>query len=108
MIFTTYWFLVAAFIFLICYSILHNASVRTILLIAFCAIFHAHFAGPAGVIPIIILGISTFFLGLSRKRFACTLGIILCVGALVGYKYSHFLCSGLLKLLHPGLASQLE
>jgi alginate O-acetyltransferase complex protein AlgI len=58
------------------------------------AIFHWHFAGPAGVAPIIALAIVTYATGLALSRdlagkyFAAT--CMLLVGTLIFYKYSEF------------------
>jgi alginate O-acetyltransferase complex protein AlgI len=108
MIFTTYWFLTAAAIFLFAYSVVRNSIARTILLIAFCALFHFHFAGPAGVVPIIIIGICTFSLALTRRKFACTIGIVMCACTLLMYKYSHFLLMNCLGRFHIQAISQLD
>jgi alginate O-acetyltransferase complex protein AlgI len=63
-------------------------------LLAASAVFHYHFAGPAGMTPIIILAILTFFAG--RNVHMPSGGtiframLVLIVGALVFYKYSAF------------------
>ncbi len=67
MIFSTYWFFAAVAVFLPLYWFAKTAKFRLPLLLAFCFFFHAHFAGPAGMAPIIVLGVITFFLGRSRK-----------------------------------------
>ena len=51
MIFTTYWFLAFAVLTLAIYWILPVATVRWWFLAAACVVFHAHFAGPAGMAP---------------------------------------------------------
>lgn len=101
MIFCTYWFLIFLCLFLPLYWLIKNPTLRLALLLVFCAIFHGHFAGAAGVIPIIFLGLITFALALladrwgqSKERaFTCGSGIAIVVGALVFYKYSHFILS---------------
>jgi len=63
-------------------------------LIGTSATFHYHFAGPAGVLPIIGLGIFTYFAGIrlarhpERRLFWIALGML--AGALGFYKYSAF------------------
>lgn len=63
-------------------------------LLAASVTFHWHFAGPAGVTPILILAVLTYATGLaisrgaSRAAFTVTCTIV--VGALLFYKYSDF------------------
>lgn len=90
MIFATYWFLAFVAIFLPLYWVLPPTLRKCWLLLA-CVVFHGHFAGPSGVIPIVILGLITYFSGLSRARWACIGTMTLCVLALCFYKYTHFL-----------------
>lgn len=58
------------------------------------AVFHWHFAGPAGVAPIIALAMATYATGLAiavdrtTKLFAVTCSLV--IGALLFYKYSEF------------------
>jgi alginate O-acetyltransferase complex protein AlgI len=106
MIFSTYWFLVAVAIFLPLYFFVKNPRVRFAALIAFCMIFHTHFAGPAGVVPIIILGVITYLTARTRNPLACAASIILCVAALCFYKYTSFFVNELLAHIHPVLATQ--
>jgi alginate O-acetyltransferase complex protein AlgI len=108
MIFCTYWFLAAAALFLPIYWLTKSAKIRLALLLLFCFVFHAHFAGPAGVAPIIVLGLITFFIGRSKNVVACSFGIALCVVALCFYKYTHFFFGELLSHIHPALGAQLD
>src|SRR2546421_8603848 len=88
MLFLTYWFvLFAAFTFPLYWLVRHRAARLTVLFV-FCAVFHTHFAGPAGVLPIVALGVVSYLAGLTRNRWLCLGGIVLCVAALVFYKYS--------------------
>jgi alginate O-acetyltransferase complex protein AlgI len=70
-------------------------SVKLVWLIATSATFHYHFAGPAGMAPIIGLGVFTYFAGLrlaqnpGRRIFWVALAML--AGALGFYKYSAFL-----------------
>ena len=107
MIFSTYWFLTALSIFLICYAV-SEPKLRVILLLAFCIIFHTHFAGSAGVMPIIGLGAATYILARSQDKRAQTLGIVACCLTLIFYKYSHFICRDLLGAIGTAQAKQLD
>jgi alginate O-acetyltransferase complex protein AlgI len=108
MIFATYWFIFAVAAFLPLYWFIPSARVRFFLLIAFCVVFHTHFAGPAGVIPIIFLGLMTFFVARSKSPAACLVGIATCVLALCFYKYTHFFVGQLLGRISPDLATQTD
>ncbi len=104
MIFLTYWFVIFAAAFFALYWVARPQILRQIVLLAGCVIFHAHFAGPAGVIPIIVLGLVTYLAGLSRNRYACRFAMTLCVLALVFYKYSLFLVHHVLANLSAEVA----
>ena len=108
MIFTTYWFALFALVFFPLYWAARPAGVRFGLLLVACLVFHAHFAGAAGVIPIVALAVVTFLAGLSRARWALISAMILSVLALVFYKYTHWLTLDLLAALHPAWANQLH
>src|SRR5262249_25036714 len=47
--------------------------------------------------PILILGVLTYLIGLSRNQWACLFGILVSVAALVFYKYTRFVCVDLLS-----------
>ncbi len=96
MIFNTYWFVFFAAAFFPIYWALRRPLARAAWLLASCVIFHFHFAGPAGVLPIVLLGIVTYLCALSRQRWLCVFAIALCVGALVAYKYVFFIFNSLL------------
>ena len=68
MIFLTYWFWGFAAIVLPLYWLVASPRVRLPLLVLTCAVFHTHFAGPAGVLPILGLGVLTYVIGLTRSR----------------------------------------
>jgi alginate O-acetyltransferase complex protein AlgI len=104
-IFATYWFLAFAAVFFPLFWLLRNAKARFGLLIGASAVFHTHYAGPAGVIPIIALGVAVYFLGLSSKKIANTIGIIACVAVLLTYKYSVFLITSFVSNIHAGLGA---
>jgi alginate O-acetyltransferase complex protein AlgI len=106
MLFTTYWFVIFVVIFFPVYWAVRWPVVRRGWLLAGCAVFHYHFAGPAGVLPIIILGSVTYLAGLSRRRLLCGLAIALAVLALAFYKYTLFLSQGVVALFAPELAAR--
>ena len=108
MIFNTYWFALFAAAFFPGYWLLRAPAWRGWWLLAGCAWFHAHFAGPAGVLPIAALGVVTYFCALSRRRAACYAAVVLCVAALVFYKYTRFLAAAVLAQISPGLAAGTE
>jgi len=90
-IFQTYWFIAFGVVFFPVYWLLGRAAWRRIWLMAGCLVFHFHFAGPAGMLPIIILGVLVYLAGLSANRKLCLAVVGVCVAALVGYKYTLFL-----------------
>jgi alginate O-acetyltransferase complex protein AlgI len=106
MIFTTYWFLIFAGLVVPVYWLCPWARARLWFLAAACALFHAHFAGPAGVIPILILMAITYGAGLTRDRRWCLAAIVACVLALCFYKYFLFLVGATLQPWQPALAAK--
>jgi alginate O-acetyltransferase complex protein AlgI len=105
-IFTTYWFQVFAIIVVAGYWLLQRRGPRLWFLGLACLIFHFHFAGPAGMAPIIVLMIATYFAGRKGSRSACSAAIALCVGTLCFYKYALFFISAAVHPLSPELAAQ--
>jgi alginate O-acetyltransferase complex protein AlgI len=97
-IFASYWFVAFALIFLPLFWLARLPRLRLVLLGVGCAIFHGHFAGPAGVIPIVILAVLTYLCGLTRRPAACVLGMLVCTAALVFYKYTRFLAESLMQV----------
>jgi hypothetical protein len=75
MLFLTYWFVLFAAALYPLYWFCPIATLRRHVLLACSVAFHTHFAGPAGVMPIIALGTLVYFAGLSRWRWPCYLGI---------------------------------
>jgi alginate O-acetyltransferase complex protein AlgI len=100
-IFATYWFFAFALLVVPVYWLLWTPLPRKVWLALACVVFHYHFAGPAGVLPVICLGIATFLAAYSRKRAYCFLAIALNVGALSFYKYTNLLTLHALGLLNP-------
>ena len=105
MIFTTYWFALFAAVFFPAYWLLRAPSLRSWWLLGGCAWFHAHFAGPAGVVPIAVLCVLTYCCALSRLRSLCYAAITVCVAALIFYKYTHFLSVEALAAVFPKLGA---
>lgn len=106
MIFTTYWFFVFAAILFPLYWLLPWRQARLGLLLVGCAIFHGHFAGAAGVIPIVVLAVATYLAGRSGRSSWCIATIILCVASLGIYKYSPFFVGSAVGLFDPQLAAR--
>lgn len=107
-IFNTFWFVAFAAIVVPVYWLLRKSFLRMPFLGIACLAFHYQFAGPAGMVPIIVLGVITYFIALTRNRVACAIGIALSVLALCFYKYTHFLTVDLLALLNPAWATVAE
>src|SRR5689334_4710010 len=101
MLFLTYWFVLFACVAFPLYWLVPVRSVRLAVLLTSCAVFHTHFAGPAGVLPIIALAVLTYAAGLSRSRTFCSLVITVCVLALVFYKYTTFLLVEVVGAVRP-------
>ncbi len=91
--FASYWFLIFSVIFFSSYWFCPIPYLRKFTILIASMTFHFHFAGPAGVLPIIFLGINTYFAGLSRNKKIQTFSILLCVGILIFYKYTVFIFS---------------
>jgi alginate O-acetyltransferase complex protein AlgI len=106
MIFTTYWFIAFAAIAFPLYWVVPWPRVRLYWLLAVCVFFHAHFAGAAGVLPIVVLALATYFAGRSGRAGWCAVVITLCVAALGIYKYAPFFTSTCIGWFDPNLAAQ--
>jgi alginate O-acetyltransferase complex protein AlgI len=107
MIFATYWFFVFALIVLPGYWALAKPWPRKIWLALACIVFHYHFAGPAGVLPIIVLGAMTFLCGQTARRTFCYAAIGVDIAALCFYKYTEFLSLHAVALVSPSLGQWL-
>ncbi len=108
MIFTTYWFLIFGGLVVPVYWLIPAPRFRLWFLAAACAVFHTHFAGPAGVIPIVILMAVTYATGLTRRPGWCLAGMAVCVLALCFYKYALFLIGAVVEPWNAGLAATLS
>jgi alginate O-acetyltransferase complex protein AlgI len=104
MLFLTYWFVCFVTVLFPLYWLCRWRPLRLVLLLAACVVFHTHFAGPAGVLPIVVLSVLVYAVALTRNRWLCGLGILASALALVFYKYTGFLCTRVLVAVWPGLA----
>ena len=99
MIFNTAWFLLFFLIVYPTFLAIPWAGARFAFILLASAVFHYHFAGPAGVTPIIVIGACTFAFGIvvsrlepgRRRRWVYLLAIAVPTLALVGYKYRELL-----------------
>jgi alginate O-acetyltransferase complex protein AlgI len=108
MIFTTYWFSLFACGFFPLFWAARMGWLRLGLLLAACFVFHAHFAGAAGMLPIIVLATTTYCAGLWRNRGALYAAMILPVLALVFYKYTHFVALSIVGLANPAWGARTD
>lgn len=108
MIFSTYWFLLFSACFFPLYWLVRAPWLRLGALLLGCTLFHAQFAGAAGMLPIIVLSLTTYAAGLWRNKWALRLGMALPVLALAFYKYTHFLSLNILGALSPELGAQAD
>ena len=107
MIFTTYWFHAFAMVVVAVYWLLRRQRHRFWFLGLACLVFHYHFAGPAGMAPILILMLATYLAGLKGTRWACNTAMALCVATLCFYKYSVFLIDAAISPLSLRTAEHL-
>lgn len=107
MIFTTYWFLAFAGIVLPVYWLIPRAEIRLWFMAVACAFFHTHFAGPAGVIPIIVMMAVTYGCALTRRPSWCLAAVAFCVLGLCFYKYALFLIEAAARPFSAALADHL-
>jgi len=106
MIFMSYWFFAFAVSFFSLYWLIPVFSFRKALIIGSGLLFQIHFAGPAGVLPIVALSVLTYLAGLSKNRKIQLSAIIVCVASLIFYKYTVFLISELIGIFDVHLAQQ--
>jgi alginate O-acetyltransferase complex protein AlgI len=96
LIFNTSWFLLFFLTFYAFLWVVPNPKLRFYYVLTCSAIFHYHFAGPAGVTPIIIMAVITFFLarwipccpeGSRKKRWVFAMALLVPITGLLFYKY---------------------
>jgi alginate O-acetyltransferase complex protein AlgI len=101
MTFNTYWFTFFAAVYFPLYWAARPQWRRLGLLLAGCFAFYAHFAGAAGMLPIIVLAATTYVAGLLRRRAILVAAMALPVLTLVFYKYTHFVALSVVALVNP-------
>lgn len=114
MIFNTPWFLWFFVAFYPLLLLLPGGRLRFWYVLAASAVFQGHFAGPAGVAPVVAMGVVVFGIafklhaaqGAARKRWLW-LGLAVPVLGLLYYKYRVFLLGNVLALA-PGLSPWLK
>lgn len=99
MIFTSFWFLIFIFVFLIVFYACPFVKCRSLILAVASFMFYMHFAGPAGMVPVIVLGIITYVVSRLKIPSLLNLGMIVCVLALIFYKYINFLAGNLVSVI---------
>lgn len=104
MIFTTFWFLIFGAIFLPLFYAVRSPRWRSIVLALASLTFYVHFAGPAGMAPILVMAVVTYLAPKMRKPVFLVLAMTLCAMALVTYKYTAFLFENLVRLV-PAVAA---
>jgi alginate O-acetyltransferase complex protein AlgI len=100
-IFNTAWFVLFFLAFYAVLWLVPSAKIRFFYVLAASAIFHYHFAGPAGVKPIIVMAVLTYGAGLllerlepgPKRRLVFVVGLLVPVAGLVFYKYRELLLS---------------
>jgi alginate O-acetyltransferase complex protein AlgI len=114
LIFNTSWFLLFFLAFYFFLWLVPKPGWRLFYVQALGCVFHYHFAGPAGMKPIIAMAILTYFFGLwiarnrenpARKKRIFLFGILIPVAGLVFYKYQHLFVSSVGEVL-GGTAGQ--
>jgi alginate O-acetyltransferase complex protein AlgI len=96
LIFNTSWFLYFFIAFYALLWLVPNARLRFYYVLACSAVFHYQFAGPAGITPIIIMAVITFYLAQwmdklpadsAQKKRVFTLALLVPIFGLIFYKY---------------------
>lgn len=99
MIFSTFWFFIFFPIVIVLFYSTQLYHLRSFVLGIASLTFYIHFAGPAGVVPIVLLGIVTYFIGIYKRKPLLMFGISVCLLSLTYYKYSSFLISNITKFI---------
>ena len=98
-IFTSYWYTLFAVVFFAAYWAAPWRLPRLGLLVAGSFWFYLHFAGAAGILPIVVLAATTYLGGLLPWRGARVVAMALPIASLVFYKYTHFLAEQVVGLV---------
>jgi alginate O-acetyltransferase complex protein AlgI len=96
LIFLTYWFVCFAAVFFPLYGVVRHRTARLVILVAGCLVFHFHFAGWSGVLPMVALAAVTYAAALPGRRLPCIAAIVLCAAGLAVYKYTPFVANDVL------------
>src|SRR5258708_39933743 len=108
MIFNTSWFLLFFLLFYFLLWLMPTAKIRFVYVLACSAVFHYHFAGPAGITPIIVMAFITFLFALwiprcpegsSKKRWVFGIALLMPVLGLIFYKYRALLLGSAVSLI---------
>lgn len=118
MIFNTTWFLIFMLIVYPVFLLIPRKRWRFYFILVASAVFHTHFAGPAGVLPIVVMGVATYFFGilLDQRREAgqplwpLAPGLVIAALSiptlgLIYYKYRFFIFDSLSFLPQQWLAN---
>lgn len=97
MIFSAYWFIFFIALVVVSFHLAPAGIIRSSILAISSLIFYWHFSGPAGTIPVLVLGVGVYFAGRSQKKWFCNLVIILCLLSLIFYKYTYFFANNLVN-----------
>jgi len=101
LIFNTSWFLLFFLLFYALLWLVPGNRARFLYVLGMSAVFHYHFAGPAGITPVLVMAAITFFFGIwifrlpegpARKR-VFLLSLLVPVLGLVYYKYQFLILS---------------
>jgi len=105
--FMSYWFVIFACIFFLVYWLCPIPQVRKRWLLLGCLVFYYQFAGPAGALPIVFLGVATYFAGILNNKTFRLIVIVLCVLELAFFKYSIFFISQVFGFFDANFAKKL-
>jgi len=117
MIFNTSWFLLFFLVFYAVLWVIPTPRFRFFYVLACSALFHYHFAGPAGIKPIIAMAVVTFFLALwiarcpegsAKKKRIFVLALLVPVAGLLYYKYQYLLLTSVGQSLGGGAGDWLK
>ncbi len=102
MLFVSYWFYLFAAVVITAYWLLPWKPLRLYFLLLVSIIFQYHFAGFTGTITTVALAVMVYFAGLNRNPYWIGFAMVVCTGALIVFKYSHFVTLRLIGPIFPG------